>query len=245
VTPLVAVGLKAYLSVERSLAWARGLADALAGSPRDVEVAVFPDALVARECVGILAPAGIAVGAQDVSAFGPGPYTGETPAELLAEAGLRYAEVGHVERRRLLGETDEVVRAKALAAADAGLAPLLCVGEAEPGPGAADACLRQLEPVAEALGGRPLVVAYEPVWAIGRAEPADPAHVVAVAERLRAALPSGARLVYGGSAQPGLATRLGAAVDGLFLGRFAHDVTAAASVIAEIRSVSEQREKSA
>ncbi|WP_371871314.1 triose-phosphate isomerase [Phytohabitans rumicis] len=81
-------------------------------------------------------------------------------------------------------------------------------------------------------GSRPVVVAYEPVWAIGAAEPAGVDHIAAVCDALRARVPD-SPVVYGGSAGPGLLTRLRGAVDGLFLGRFAHDPAALADVLDE------------
>ena len=121
----------------------------------------------------------IAWGAQDVSEHASGAYTGEVSAAMLKEFGCRYAIVGHSERRQFFGDTDAVVAAKARAALAAGLTPIACVGEtlAEREAEATEAVvLRQLEAVLSAVGADAsrLVVAYEPVWAIGTGRTASP-----------------------------------------------------------------------
>jgi len=165
-----------------------------------------------------------------------------------AELGCSLAEVGHAERRRLFGEDDAVVRAKTAAALRAGLAPLLCLGEAGRGDPltAAQECIRQLDDAlatagASGLSGR-IVVAYEPQWAIGAPEPAAPGHIAVVCSALREhlrGLPAhpGSAVIYGGSAGPGLLSRIGHSVDGLFLGRFAHDPAAVAAILDEVTGI--------
>ena len=138
------------------------------------------------------------------------------------------------------GETDEVVAAKTRAALRNGLTPVLCIGESDrqDGADAARVTIAQLgSALADAPAG-PVIVAYEPVWAIGAPEPAPVAHIQAVCTALRGALDflpgrSGSAVIYGGSAGPGLLTALGASVDGLFLGRFAHDPATLAAVLDE------------
>ena len=122
--------------------------------------------------------------------------------------------------------------------------PLCCVGENERGapPEAAQACLAQLETLLDVAAGKEIVVAYEPVWAIGASAPAPAEYVADVCEHLRARLDSYAgrsRLLYGGSAGPGTYRSLVPAVDGLFLGRFAHDTRALAQVVTEVLSSSQ------
>jgi triosephosphate isomerase len=145
---------------------------------------------------------------------------------MLAELGVALVELGHAERRSHFGEDDAVVGRKVRAAAAAGLAPLLCVGEQAQGSPAAAAehCLRQVRAAVGPVGASPagLMLAYEPVWAIGAARPAPHDYVNQVAALLRARLGPGIPVLYGGSAGPGLLPRL-TAVDGLFLGRFAHE----------------------
>lgn len=250
---MLGVSLKMYFGYERTLAWSRAVAGAVAANAAarravaegEVELFVLPTApavLAARE---ILAPAGIGVGGQDLSWADAGAFTGELSGAVLAELGCGYAEVGHAERRRLLGEDDAMVAAKTAAALRNGLTPVLCVGEPERGTAedAVEHCCRELAAVVNPPGldaapaGR-LILAYEPHWAIGAPEPASPAHVSAVAEGLAETLASlpgreGSQVLYGGSAGPGLLARLSPAVAGLFLGRFAHDPAAFGAVLAE------------
>ena len=228
---LIGVSTKMYLGYQASLDWltaVRAVVAARAPLPPGLAVFVAPSFPVLESARRILAGSGVMLGAQNCSTAG-GALTGEVSAALLAEMGVDLVEIGHAERRRLFGETDAVVAVKTAAAALAGLTPLLCVGETVRGDPAAAArfCSEQ---VTAALGQSvaldSVVVAYEPIWAIGGAEPADPDYVNDVVARLRDLLqPAGAgraRILYGGSAKPGLLPRLDA-VDGLFLGRFAHD----------------------
>lgn len=228
VRPVIGVSLKAYFSLARARTW---LLEAAEVVPGGVEFFVAPSYLAIPDALAAF-PEG--TGAQDVSADEPGAFTGEVSAAELAEAGVRYAEVGHAERRRLYGETDEQIARKTAAALRHGLVPVLCVGEPDRGADAADVAVAQLR---SALDGAPagrVIVAYEPVWAISAPEPAPDEHIRTVAAALRAALrqPDDA-LLYGGSAGPGMLTRLGDVVDGLFLGRRAHDVAALRDVLDE------------
>ena len=164
----------------------------------------------------------IAWGAQDVSAHASGAYTGEVSAGMLAEFGCANVLVGHSERRQLHGETDGEVAAKAAAALDGGLMPIVCVGEtvAERDAGQTQAVVgRQFEAVAAVLGGRmtKVVLAYEPVWAIGTGVTATPsgAQIVHAFLRQRLAM-AGAQsvlILYGGSVKAATAAELFAMPD--------------------------------
>jgi len=252
-TPVtVGVSLKAYFSAERATPWFADVAARVAGVPAvadgRVRLFVIPSYLQIPAAVRAFAGTPVLVGAQDVSAHPPGPFTGEVTAAELAEAGVAVAEIGHAERRRLLGETDADTAAKAAAALSEGLTPVLCVGE-EARTDAAAAALANVHQLRADLDGAPagpVIVAYEPVWAIGAAEPAPDAHIAVVARALRAALHAdparaGSAVIYGGSAGPGLLTRLGDAVDGLFLGRFAHDPEALVAVLDEASAAAHSR----
>ena len=147
-------------------------------------------------------------GAQDVSEHASGAYTGEVSAEMLVEFGCRYAIVGHSERRQFFGDTDAVVAAKAKAALAAGIVPIACVGEtlAERDAGKTEAVvLRQLDAVlaAVAADATRMVVAYEPVWAIGTGRTATPEQAQSVHATLRGRLEKAGAgniaVLYGGS----------------------------------------------
>ncbi len=164
----------------------------------------------------------IAWGAQDVSEHAAGAYTGEVSAAMLVEFGCRYAIVGHSERRQHYGDTDAVVAAKAGAALAAKVTPIACVGEtlAEREEGMTETVvLRQLDAVLARVGdeAREIVVAYEPVWAIGTGRTASPEQAQAVHATLRARLTkAGAAevsLLYGGSVKADNASALFAMAD--------------------------------
>lgn len=239
---LLGVSLKMYFTHARTVQWTRDVADILAAHPAapHVEAFVLPQYPSLPACLAV--GGGWRVGAQDVAMEDDGPYTGEVSGAVLAELGCRYVEVGHAERRRLFGEDEDVVRAKTRAAVRNGLIPLLCVGEAvrsDPA-AAADACIRQIDSALEGNAGGEIIVAYEPLWAIGAAEPAEPAEIRAVCALLRAHLrgvPNPARVIYGGSAGPGLLSQITDSVDGLFLGRFAHDPAAVRDILDEVGSL--------
>jgi triosephosphate isomerase len=169
-----------------------------------------------------LAGSAVGVGAQDVSAHASGAYTGEVSGAMLAEFGCRYAIVGHSERRQYHGERDGEVGAKAKAALAAGVTPIVCVGETlgERDAGTTGAVVeRQLRAVVDVLGGEigRIVLAYEPVWAIGTGRTATPAQAQEVHARLRAELArAGARdvrVLYGGSVKAANAAALYAMAD--------------------------------
>ena len=166
-------------------------------------------------------------GAQDLSPYDDGAYTGDVSGRMLAKLGCSYVVVGHSERRQYHAETDEVVRRKVQAAARHGLVPILCVGEGlevrQVG-GHVEHCTRQLEAALAGVGAdvaRTLVVAYEPVWAIGTGQVATPADAQEVCAALRARLAElypgeladGVRVLYGGSVKSSSAAGLMAMAD--------------------------------
>ena len=243
---IVAVSLKSYLGYAETLDWLAAAGRVCSQGTGAVEVVLLPSAPALVPAVALGRESGFAVGAQDLSDRPAGAYTGELPAALLAELGVTYAEIGHAERRYLFGETPEVVLRKTAAAVEQGLIPLVCVGEGRLGdtaPAPLDDAVResvyQLEELLPQLPPeQPFVVAYEPVWAIGADQPAGVEHVRTVAAGLRQALVGfpAARVIYGGTAGPGLFGQLGGTVDGLFLGRRAHDPAGLAAVLAELGS---------
>ena len=248
----IGVSLKMYFGHSDARRWFVRVAELAAEHPAvadgRVEFFVIPTYLQVLPAVEAFAGTRTLIGAQDVSAWDHGAFTGEVGAPELAEVGVRVAEIGHAERRRLFGETDEVVAAKVAASLRSGITPVICLGEAERMP-AADAAAEGARQLHAALDDAPdgrVIVAYEPVWAIGAAEPAPVAHIALVAEKLRAELDllagrGRSAVIYGGSAGPGLLAELGDSVDGLFLGRFAHDPDALAGVLDEAAALADAR----
>ncbi|MWB97067.1 triose-phosphate isomerase [Agromyces seonyuensis] len=215
-TPLIAGNWKMNLDHLQAIAFVQKLAWNLADAKHDfgaVEAAVFPPFTDLRS-VQTLVQADklpIAYGAQDLSVHDSGAYTGEISGAFIAQLDAKYVIIGHSERRQYHGETDEIVAAKVQAAVKHGLVPVLCVGETaedleQYGPSAVP--VGQLE---TAIAGLPadvdLVVAYEPVWAIGSGQAATPEQAGSVAKALRDVLveslgaegAAATRILYGGS----------------------------------------------
>jgi triosephosphate isomerase (TIM) len=254
----IGVSLKMYFGKRQTQDWCRAVAALAAWHPgvarRAVELFVLPAAPMIAPALRIFAGTPVLVGAQNLASADSGAFTGEVSGALLHEMGCRYAEVNHAERRRLFREDNATATAKVAACWRNELIPVLCVGESAQSPPrqAAAQCVAQ---VREILGqgqgqshdshdspSRPVVLAYEPHWAIGRADPAPAEHIREVTSSLRQWLQTrhelaGSRVIYGGSAGPGLLTSLRGSVDGLFLGRFAHDPAELAAILDEATAI--------
>lgn len=196
-----------------------------------VELAICPPAILAGSVAAALKGSAIGLGGQDCHAEKLGAFTGDISAEMWADVGAKYVIVGHSERRTLHGETDAAVSAKASAVLRAGLTPIICVGEslAERDSGRTlDVIAAQLAgSVPEAAGQTPVVIAYEPVWAIGTGRTPTVAQVAEVHGAIAKAMEirfgeagKGIRLLYGGSVKPDNAKELMAVagVDGALVG---------------------------
>ncbi len=200
------------------------LAGVLAARPFMADVAVCAPFPYLSEVAVTLAASGIAWGAQDCSAHEQGAYTGEVSVPMLAEFGCRYVIVGHSERRAWHAESDQLVADKAKAALARGVTPIVCVGEtlAQREAGETEHVVkRQLSAVIHTLTHcvGEIVVAYEPVWAIGTGRTATPEQAQQVHALLRALLAAASphagamRLLYGGSVKPDNAATLFAQPD--------------------------------
>lgn len=209
---------KMHFSLTEAEAAARQIADLTAGSPVKVGIAPpFPFLKTVRDA----APGRVMVGAQDVFWEEKGAFTGEVSAPMLRSLGVDFVIIGHSERRKHFGETDESVNRKLLAVLSAGLKPLVCVGETleerEAGK-AEDVVRRQLEKGLAGANGE-LLLAYEPVWAIGtgvNATPEQASEMHAFIKSLVGDVP----VLYGGSVTPDNAGELAAAegIDGFLVG---------------------------
>ncbi|KAI0802676.1 triosephosphate isomerase [Xylaria sp. FL0064] len=276
---LVGVSTKMYFSFAKTTTYVATLLNLLSQQPpetlaalRNIDIFVIPDHISLTSVIAQLRrgggddddddryPVPILPGAQDAFHEDAGAFTGEVSPAVLAEVGCRILELGHAERRKLFGETDDTTAKKAAAAARNGIVPLVCVGErtkppvitaASPNSGSrdevldAEAALAEIRvQVAAVLSAVPhttdVALAYEPVWAIGAPAPASASYVVAVAQAIRdlecvRRRPAGStRVLYGGSAGAGLFAKLKDGVDGLFLGRFAHDPEQFVKTILEV-----------
>ncbi|MDB5508881.1 MAG: Triosephosphate isomerase [Hyphomicrobiales bacterium] len=219
-------GLKAALSEVSAIRDA-----AAAGEAGRAELAICPPATLIAAVADICKGSSVATGAQDCHARESGAHTGDLSATMLKDAGAAYVIVGHSERRTDHHETSEMVRAKAEAAIAAGLTAILCVGESQRQREAGETLTVVGEQIEKSWpkGASPdsLVIAYEPIWAIGTGltpTPADVAEVHAFlrreVERLLGGQGTGVRLLYGGSVKPSNARELMAVphVDGALVG---------------------------
>ena len=191
---------------------------------------------------------GVVYGAQDISPFDSGAYTGDISGPMLAKLGCSYVAVGHSERREIHEEDDAVVNAKVKAAFKNGIIPILCVGEGLPVREAGNQVEHSVDQLKAALDGVPaeqaatIVLAYEPVWAIGTGRVATPEDAQEVCGALRAALAElytaelaeGVRVLYGGSVKSGNVATIVAQpdVDGALVGGASLDATEFATIAA-------------
>jgi len=240
-TPLIAGNWKMHHGV----ADASAVLEALAAEdlPAGVEVVVCPPFVSLPAAAMLLSGTTIGLGAQNVHWESSGAFTGEVSAPMLAELGVGWAVVGHSERRQMFGETDDTTLRRAVAAQSAGLEAIFCIGESleerEAGR-TLEVLRRQTRRLGELDPGR-LVLAYEPVWAIGTGRTATPAQAQEAHAFLRdrltetfgAAASSRIRILYGGSLKPDNATELVGQhdVDGGLVGGASLDVDSFSAII--------------
>lgn len=216
---LIAGNWKMNGTLAANQALVQALLQGMAEVPAPCDVAVCVPAPYLGQVQALLAGSTLDLGAQDVSAHESGAYTGEFSAAMLKEFGVRYCLAGHSERRAYHGESDAVVATKAQRALAAGLTPIVCVGEtlAEREAGQTEEVVkRQLAAVIHANGHclSEIVVAYEPVWAIGTGKTATPEQAQQVHAVLRAQLRAAStsadriRILYGGSMNAANAAQL-------------------------------------
>jgi triosephosphate isomerase len=219
--PLIAGNWKMNLDRAGSVALAAGVAARAGEFPR-ADLVVCPPLVYLAAVAEKLEGSTVGLGAQNMYFEGSGAFTGETSAAMLFDVGCQYVIVGHSERRQLLGETDAVVLKKTQAALAAGLVPIVCVGEtlAEREAGRTHAVIEEqfcgsLAELSAADIGR-VVLAYEPVWAIGTGKVATPQQAEEVhtdlrgmlSSRYNAAVSATIRLLYGGSVKASNAAEL-------------------------------------
>ena len=252
--PLIAANWKMHKTVPEAVDYAADLVPRVRDVP-DVDIVLAPPFPALGALVDALADLGadgrIAVAAQNVHAEPQGAFTGEVSLPMLRACGVAFAVVGHSERRRLFGETDADVNAKTRAAVAAGVTPIVCVGETleeREADRAFDVLDRQVGAgLASLTPGQAgaVVVAYEPVWAIGTGRVAGPDQADAAHRRIRARLAAlfgddaagACRIIYGGSVKPGNAADLLAQpdIDGALVGGASLDAAAFAAIAAAAR----------
>ncbi|MEY2676390.1 MAG: hypothetical protein RL510_410 [Actinomycetota bacterium] len=212
----IAGNWKMNLDHQQGIALVQKLAWTLKDAGHDyatAEVAVFPGFTSLRSIQTLIDADGleIALGAQDISAFDSGAYTGEVSGVALKKLAVKYALIGHSERRQYHSESDEVVQAKVSASFRQGIIPVICVGETLEELEAEGAAAVPVRQTLAALAGHEnlgeFVIAYEPVWAIGTGQVATPEQAASVAAKIRVAIREAfgdevadkTRILYGGS----------------------------------------------
>jgi triosephosphate isomerase len=225
---LIAGNWKMFKGPNEAAEFCRALRDA--DLPEDVDVVVCPPYVSLEAAVEVLAATEIGVFAQSVHWELSGAYTGEIAASMLLEVGVYGTLVAHSERRDLCGETDESARARMRTATEQGLDVIFCVGEteAEREAGQTEAVLRQQLDGVEA--DDKLVIAYEPVWAIGTGKTATPEIAQSAHELIKSLVD--VPVLYGGSVKPENAAELMAqpAIDGALVGGASLDVNSFAAI---------------
>ncbi len=245
--PYIAGNWKMNMTIGQAEQLARALVD---GVPADtgVEVAVIPPFLAIQSVARVIEGSAVHLGAQDVYFEKSGAFTGEISAGMLADAGCRFALVGHSERRHVLMESDEIIRKKLEALLEQGLEAILCVGELIEEREANETEKRlniQIRAGLEGLASdqmKNITIAYEPVWAIGTGKTATTAQAQEahkfirnlVAEIFDRDVADGVRIQYGGSVKPDNAAELMAQpdVDGALVGGAALKVDSFLGIIA-------------
>jgi len=225
-TKVIAANWKMYKTPDRTREFFRDFLPLVAGHTRD-EIVVCPPYIDLAEAVESAKGSNVAIGAQNVHWKEEGAFTGEISAAMLLALGVKHVIVGHSERRQYFGETDDTVNLRLKTALEAGLMPICCVGEVleEREAGLTDdvlrrQCVRAFHAVS-AKKATKLVVAYEPVWAIGTGKTATPE----IAAKLR--------ILYGGSVKPENAATLMAQeeIDGALVGGASLDAKSFAAIV--------------
>jgi triosephosphate isomerase (TIM) len=250
-TPFLAANFKMFKTVHEAVAYAKEFR-ALVKNLDDVEIVVAPPFTALHAVAEASRNSIVGVAGQDVYWEKEGAFTGEVSAAMLKEAGAEFAIIGHSERRRMFGDTDEVVNRKTLAAIQGGLCPIVCVGETldeREGNRTLEVLDRQVKAGLDGLSAEQvadLVLAYEPVWAIGTGRNATPeqageAHAH-IRERLKqwfgADSAEKCHILYGGSVKPDNVGALAALpdIDGALVGGASLDPHGFAKIVTNFRT---------
>jgi triosephosphate isomerase (TIM) len=243
---LIAANWKMYKTPDQARAFLSDFLPLVKDHERD-EIVLCPTFLAIDAGVHAAKGSRIAIGAQDVHWEKEGAFTGEVNAAMLVAVGVTHVIIGHSERRQYFGETDDSVNLKLKSAVEAGLTPIVCVGEVleEREAGLTDdvlrrQCLRAFHKMSAKKAAK-LVVAYEPVWAIGTGKTATPqmaadAHAIIRGEAAKAfgeELANGLRILYGGSVKPENAKALMSEeeIDGALVGGASLDPKSFAAIV--------------
>lgn len=235
--PIVGMSLKIYINTtDQAMMMADTLKEIITDT-KDVDVFLIPSMGTIYPVARALADTVIGVGAQNVAPIANGAMTGEFSIESAKDLKLSYVELGHAERKTLFHEDYDMIHEKAKLTLDNGLTPIICIGETKKGDGREEELSLQIQKIFKNIPNKELervILAYEPEWAIGQREPAKAAYVHETLGLVREMLEAtygkkvrdSIRIIYGGSANKENAETLVNSdhVDGLFIGRFGHDL---------------------
>ncbi|WP_179134605.1 triose-phosphate isomerase [Oceanobacillus timonensis] len=237
--PVVGISYKTYVNtVDKATELVKALAE-VTTNEKEVEKFVFPSLGVVYPVAQALKGSAIAFGAQNISPYENGAYTGEVSIESIIDMGGTHVEIGHAERQHIFHETLDMIHLKTKLTLEKGLTPVLCVGEGERLDNEEERKNVLKEQILTSFGDvdealiKKVILAYEPVWAIGKAEAADAAYVHGTHAMIREIVKEACstesaeavRIIYGGSVSKDNVYKIISHndVDGVFIGRFGHD----------------------
>lgn len=254
--PIVGMSLKIYINTTDK---AMMMADTLKNEfPKltDIDIFLIPSMGTLYPVARTLANTTIKVGAQNIAPMANGAMTGEFSIESAKDLNLTYIELGHAERKRIFHEDYEMIHEKVKLTLESGLVPIVCIGETSKGEGREEELSFQIQKIFKNIPKKQLehvVLAYEPEWAIGQKEPAKAAYVHETLGIVREVLEEvygrkvreSIRIIYGGSANKENAEDLVSSehVDGLFIGRFGHNLDNFKEIVETVYRVKLKEEK--
>lgn len=246
------MSLKIYVNkMEQAIALAKEVMEKM-NAVEGVDVFLIPSMGTVYPVAKTLMGSSIFYGVQNIAPIGNGAMTGEFSIESALDLGCRLVELGHAERKTIFGEEYQMINEKIMLTIDNGLMPIVCVGETTKSPERKEELTSQISALLKGIKGEALsdlVLAYEPEWAIGKDKPAEPDYVHEsmgiirdiLRERYGSAVSEKIRLIYGGSANKENAKELVSSedVDGLFIGRFGHDIDNFQEIVHNVREIKE------
>lgn len=251
--PIVGMSLKIYINtMDKATKLAEDSRERFQGI-RDVDVFLIPSMGTVYPVSKVLQGTNILYGVQNIAPIENGAMTGEFSIESALDLGCSLVEIGHAERKKIFKEDYGMINEKVKLTLGKGLMPIICIGENEQGEGREASLREQIIRVFDGVPGRDMtraVLAYEPEWAIGRATPAEASYVHESHEIIREILQEEfgrtardeVRIIYGGSVNKENALELTSHrdVDGLFIGRFGHDIDNFVEIVNNVRKSKEE-----
>lgn len=252
--PIVGMSLKIYVNkMEQAVSMAKEVMERM-NAIKDVDVFLIPSMGTVYPVAKALEGSNILYGVQNIAPRENGAMTGEFSIESAVDLGCHLVELGHAERKSIFREDYKMINEKIGLTIQKGLMPIVCVGETDRSPERKKELTSQISQLLKGLDGdhlSDLVLAYEPEWAIGQEKPAEPEYVHGSMRIIREiltelygeAVSERIRLIYGGSANKENARKLVSSedIDGLFIGRFGHDIANFEEIVQNVRETKEEK----